>query len=98
MQYGLVIIKCIAYNAIMIFQIGKEIRSARKKQHLTQSALANTLGMSRTTIGQIENGTVQDIGVRKLVRILEYLGLELKVRPAGLPPTLDELREEQESG
>ena len=49
--------------------------------------------MSRTTIGQIENGTVQDIGVRKLVRVLEFLGLELRVRPSGAPPTLEELRE-----
>jgi transcriptional regulator with XRE-family HTH domain len=51
--------------------------------------------MSRTTIGQIENGTVQEIGVRKLIRILEFLGLELRVRPAGQPPTLEELREEE---
>ena len=50
--------------------------------------------MSRTTIGQIENGTVQEIGVRKLIRLLEYLGLELKIREAGKPPTLDELRQE----
>jgi transcriptional regulator with XRE-family HTH domain len=56
--------------------------------------MAKALGMSRTTIGQIENGTVQEIGARKLIRILEYLGLELRVRPAGNPPTLEELREE----
>jgi hypothetical protein len=52
--------------------------------------------MSRTTIGQIEKGTVQEIGVRKLIRILEFLELEVRVRPAGQPPTLDELREERE--
>ncbi len=51
--------------------------------------------MSRTTISQIESGVVQEIGVRKLVRILDYLGLELRVRSAGLPPTLDELREKR---
>jgi len=55
------------------------------------------LGMSRTTIGQIENGTVQDIGIRKLIRVLEILDLELRVRLAGTPPTLDELREEDDS-
>ena len=57
--------------------------------------MAKALGMSRTTIGQIENGTVQEIGVRKLIRVLEYLGLELRIRQAGSPPTLDELREEE---
>lgn len=78
----------------MLFSIGKEIRKVRRGRKLPQAELAKALGMSRTTIGQIENGTVQDIGVRKLVRVLEFLGLELRVRPSGAPPTLDELREE----
>ncbi len=79
----------------MLFDIGKQIRNARKKNKISQEKLAESLGMSRTTIGQIENGTVQEIGVRKLIRILEFLGLELRVRPAGQPPTLDELRKEE---
>lgn len=77
----------------MLFVIGIEIRKARRGRRLSQAELGRALGMSRTTIGQIENGTVQDIGVRKLVRVLEFLGLELRVRPSGAPPTLEELRE-----
>ncbi len=79
----------------MIFNIGQEIHEARKKRKVSQAQLAKALGMSRTTIGQIENGTVQEIGVRKLIRVLEYLGLELRIRQAGSPPTLDELRVEE---
>ena len=79
----------------MMFAIGKQIRQARKSRKITQADLADAIGMSRTTIGQIENGTVQEIGVRKLIRVLEFLGLELRVRPAGRPPTLEELREEE---
>ncbi len=83
----------------MLFDIGKEVYKARKNRRISQAEIGKVLGMSRTTIGQIEKGTVQDIGVRKLIRLLEFLGLELRVRPAGKPPTLDELREEQgESG
>jgi DNA-binding XRE family transcriptional regulator len=63
----------------MLFEIGEQIREARKNRHVSQAEVARTLGMSRTTIGQIENGTVQE---------------ELRVRPAGKPPTLDELRKE----
>jgi hypothetical protein len=37
---------------------------------------------------------VQDIGVRKVLRLLEYLGLEMRVRQADRRPTLEELREE----
>ena len=79
----------------MLFNIGQQIRQVRKKRHISQAQLAKALGMSRTTIGQIENGTVQEIGVRKLTRVLEFLQLELRVRPAGSPPTLEELREEE---
>jgi transcriptional regulator with XRE-family HTH domain len=80
----------------MLSEIGKQIRVARKGRKLTQANLASTLGMSRTTIGQIEKGTVQDIGIRKVIRILEFLGLALVVCPLGKPPTLEELREEEE--
>jgi len=77
----------------MLFEIGDKIRGERKRRKITQNQLAKDLGMSRTTISQIEAGIVQEIGVRKLIRILEYLSLDLRVRPAGTPPTLDELRE-----
>jgi transcriptional regulator with XRE-family HTH domain len=76
----------------MLFEIGEEIRKERKRRKISQEKMAKDLEMSRATISQIESGTVQEIGVRKLIRILEYLNLELRVRPAGAPPTLDELR------
>ena len=77
----------------MLFEIGNEIRKERKRRKISQEKMAKYLGMGRATISQIESGIVQEIGVRKLIRILDYLGLELRVRPVGLPPTLDELRE-----
>ena len=80
----------------MFFEIGKQIRLARKGRQLTQADLASALGMSRTTIGQIEKGNIQDIGIRKVIRLLEFLELELRVRPLGKPPTLEELQEEEE--
>ena len=78
----------------MLFEIGEKIRNKRKLLKITQDRMAKELAMSRATISQIESGTVQEIGIRKLIRILEYLDLELRVRPAGAPPTLDELRDE----
>ena len=87
--------QCRVYDAFMLFKIGRQIQLARKSRKLTQAELGKALGMSRTTIGQIEKGTVQDIGVRKLIRLLEFLGLEVRVRQAGRPPTQEELREEE---
>ena len=80
----------------MLFEIGRHIREARKGRKMTQAQLAAILGMSRATISEIENGVVQDIGIRKILRILEILNLEIKVRRAGMPPTLDEIREEDQ--
>jgi transcriptional regulator with XRE-family HTH domain len=79
----------------MLFYIGKKIKTERKRRKLTQKQIAKALGMSHATISQIEAGIVQDIGIRKLTRILEYLGLEISVRMAGTPPTLEELREDR---
>lgn len=76
----------------MLQDIGYQIRQVRKARGLTLAQIGAALGMSRTTIGQIETGVVQEVGVRKLIRILEFLDLELRVRPAGQPPTLEELR------
>ena len=81
----------------MLFKIGQHIRQERVKRRMSQEKLAALLGMSRATISQIENGTVREIGFRKLIRILDVFDLELVVRPAGAPPTLEELQREQEN-
>ena len=79
----------------MLFKIGEKIKTERKRRKVTQKQIAAALGMSHATISRIEAGIVQDIGIRKLIRILDYLGLEISIRNAGEPPTLDELREER---
>lgn len=76
-------------------RIGIRVREARKGQGLTQAALAAEAGISRTTLSLLESGTVQELGIRKVIRILDRLGLELTTRPAGAPPTLEEIREER---
>lgn len=78
----------------MFFNLGNAIRQTRKRQKLTQSRLAMAAGIGRSTLSQIENGAIQDIGIRKILRVLDFLDLELDVRPRGAPPTLEELRRE----
>jgi len=77
-----------------MFDLGVKIRQARNEKKLTQAQLADSSGITRKTLSQIETGTVPDIGIRKVVRILEILGLEISLRPVGAPPTLEELQKE----
>jgi HTH-type transcriptional regulator/antitoxin HipB len=78
-----------------IQEIGQKLREARKSLRRTQAEVAAPLGMSRATVSAIENGTVSEIGVRKLMALCASLGLALSVAPRGRRPTLIELREEQ---
>ncbi|MBA1280255.1 helix-turn-helix domain-containing protein [Stutzerimonas stutzeri] len=72
--------------------IGVTIRANRKAKGLTQAALAGKVGMSRATISAIENGTVTEIGIRKVEAVLQVLGYTLVAVPARRMPTLDELK------
>lgn len=75
--------------------IGTAIAGARKRAGLSQAELARPLGMSRATISGIENGTIHEIGVRKVLALCAALGLELSANPRRTRPTLQELKEEQ---
>jgi HTH-type transcriptional regulator/antitoxin HipB len=75
--------------------IGSTIREARRTARRTQAELAASLGMSGATISAIENGTIQEIGVRRLAALCAAVGLDIHVGPQRRRPTLQELRAEQ---
>lgn len=52
-------------------QIGRYIRHERLQQNKTQAQLAETAGLNRWTIGQIENG--ESITLMSLIQILRAL-------------------------
>jgi HTH-type transcriptional regulator/antitoxin HipB len=74
--------------------IGAVLRAARKASGRSQQELAKPLGMSRATISAIENGTVGEIGVRKLMALCAALGQSISVSGLEKRPTLFDLREE----
>ena len=73
---------------------GAAIRAARKAANRSQGELAAMLGMSRATISAIENGTVHEIGVRKLAALCAAVGLQVYVEPRRDRPTLQQLQDE----
>lgn len=63
-------------------EIGHAIRRARLARKLTQAELASAVGLSRTTLNQLESGLVSDLGIRKVQALVDELGLELTIKGA----------------
>jgi DNA-binding XRE family transcriptional regulator len=75
-----------------MFELGTKVREARLGGTRTQGALAAVAGLGRTTVNQLEAGVVPDLGVKKVIRLLRAVGLDLAVVPAASKPTPDFLR------
>ena len=73
-------------------ELGSEVARVRKERRLSQTDLARAAAVSRQSISLLERGAVSDLGVQKVMRVLDALDLELVVRPVGHPVTLDDLR------
>ncbi|APW65567.1 MULTISPECIES: helix-turn-helix domain-containing protein [Arcobacteraceae] len=63
-----------------LYEIGQEIRLLREAKNLTQEELANICGISRVTLGKIEQGKLGNTSVRTLDLILARLGLEIEFK------------------
>ena len=78
-------------------QLGQTIRTQRKARQMTQAELSELLGMSRATLSALENGTVREVGIRKVMAVCSVLGLELVAQPIQQKrPTLHTLVDEAE--
>src|SRR5512144_1959112 len=76
-----------------------QLRGARRRQRLSQAALAARSGTSRVTIARLESGSARDVRVGTVVRVAEALGLEVAAVPLGGEPVLERLlAREQEEG
>ena len=58
-----------------LHEMGKLVRERRDTLGLSQDRLAKMAGLSRATINQLESGTLVDLGVTKLARLLDLVGL-----------------------
>jgi transcriptional regulator with XRE-family HTH domain len=74
---------------VKLEQIGYEIKRFRLARGLTQAQLAAAAHLSRTTLNQLENGLVKDLGIRKVQAILEQLGLMLTTQSPPKPQSPD---------
>lgn len=78
-----------AENQAFYRELGRRIREAREKSHLTQEALAVKVSLTRTSVTNIEKGRQQ-----LLVHTLVEISKALNVAPESLLPELQSLTEE----
>jgi transcriptional regulator with XRE-family HTH domain len=66
-------------------ELGSLIRDRRQEAGLTAMEAADLAGVSRRLLLEVERGKRPNVGFAAVMRILALLGLELDVRPRGLP-------------
>jgi transcriptional regulator with XRE-family HTH domain len=76
-------------------EFGKNIALMRKDQKISQEQMAKDLNISRATISSLENAKTVDIGIKKILQIIDYLGYELVFKEKSAFPTFEELRDER---
>jgi transcriptional regulator with XRE-family HTH domain len=80
---------------LTLLELGQEIKKLRQDKKWSQDTLEQYSGITKRTISKVENGFVDEVGIKKVATLLELLGMELSLRPKGRPKTLDELQEER---
>lgn len=74
---------CFVYAGSMndLTWIGSAVLQRRAELGLSQAALAQLAGLSRATVNALERGTVADLSVGRLGRLLQVLGARLQLAP-----------------
>ena len=79
-------------------EISTTIKEHRKRRGLTQTELAQQARVSRALLAGLEAGRLPELGIRKLIRILHAIGLDLRITTFNLKrPTLGDLIEDEET-
>ena len=75
-------------------EFGKNIAKLRKEQNISQTVLCEDIGISRATLSSLENGRGVDIGFKKILDIVNYLGYEINLKTKSPFPSFEELRDD----
>jgi transcriptional regulator with XRE-family HTH domain len=82
---------------LKLIELGKLVKQARRAQNLSQAELVQRSSVSRARIDALENGRISEIGFKNLMRVMNTLGLDLRVTQLNNDrPTLEDLIEENE--
>ena len=73
------------------YELGKELATVRKSKNISQQAISKNLNISRATISNFESGTSSDIGLKKVLQIIDYLGYEINLKEKSPFPVFEDV-------
>jgi len=79
---------------LTLIELGFKIKELRQKRKWSQAKLEEYSGITKRTITKMENGFIDEVGIKKVETILNLLDMEFALRPKGRPKTLEELQAE----
>lgn len=81
----------VSINMDFFIQLSSDVRKFRKDNGWSQQQLADMAGLDRTTISALERNKFNDIGIRKVQRVLQVLSHSLAIESVRLP-NLDDMQ------
>lgn len=78
-----------------LLELGVQIKTLRREKKWSQDDMEKYSGITKRTISKIENGFIDEVGIKKVEMILDLLGVEFSLRQKGRPKTLEELQDER---
>ncbi|MEM5569093.1 helix-turn-helix domain-containing protein [Aliarcobacter butzleri] len=73
------------------YELGKELATLRKSKNISQQTISKDLNISRATISNFESGTSSDIGLKKVLQIIDYLGYEISLKEKSPFPIFEDV-------
>ena len=73
------------------YELGKELATLRKSKNISQQAISKNLNISRATISNFESGAISDIGLKKVLQIVDYLGYEINLKEKSTFPIFEDV-------
>jgi len=61
------------------YEMGETIKSLRKEKKLTQTKLAQKVGITRQTLSKLEKGEIDKVSLQVFIRILDAIDYELEI-------------------
>ena len=73
------------------YELGKELALLRKNKNISQQTISKDLNISRATISNFESGASSDIGLKKALQIVDYLGYKINLKEKSAFPVFEDI-------